>query len=241
MVKRAFLGQEYRMHEWALNRFQAVDLFDLLDSLGPERVGQGGVLELSNVRGEKLFWKLDDLRPFKPVVVIGLDDEKNLFQVSSFYLGKREYSWEEPEQPVPPMVRSLGAFIYFLKPPPERFYPRYQAQFALTLDSFSLREDDPLTAFADLDVPMFQLITADNGCVSCHMLRGVGASAHHLTAEQAEPHGGYALALESYDPGVWKRFIFEQESVAELIGVSPNVLPPNLGKQLYQLVEDERD
>lgn len=241
MVKRAFLGQEYRLDEWALKRFQAVDLFELLDSLGSERTGKGDWLQTTNARGEKLFWKLDELRPYRPVVVIGLDDEQELFRVTSFYLARREYSWVEPEGMLPPMARSLGAFIYFLDTPPEKFYPRYQAQFALTPDSFRLLDSDPLQPLDDLDPALYRLITVDNGCTSCHSFRGVGAKAHHLTAASAEPHGGYALPLESYAPDVWKRFIFEQRAVAELIGVSPNLLPEDLGRQLYQLVENARE
>lgn len=240
MVKRAFLGQEYRLDEWVLARFQAVDLFDLLARLGSERTGSGDWLQTTNVRGEKLFWKLDELRPYRPVVVIGLDDEQELFRVTSFYLARREYSWVKPEDLLPPMARSLGAFIYFLKTPPEKFYPRYQAQFALTPDSFTLLDSDPLQPLYDLDPSLRKLIVEDNGCVSCHRLRGVGAKAHHLTAADAEPHGGYALPLERYAPDVWKRFIFQQREVAELIGVSPNLLPDALGKQLYELVENER-
>jgi acetyl esterase/lipase len=240
MVKRAFLGQEYRLEEWALTRFRAVDLFELLEHLGTERTGSGDWLQTTNVRGEKLFWKLDEMRPYRPVVVIGLDDEQELFRVTSFYLAKREYSWVEPEGLLPPMARSLGAFIYFLKPPPDKFYPRYQAQFALTLDSFRLLDSDPLQVLRNLDPALRQLVIVDNGCVSCHAFRGVGAKAHHLTAVAAEPHGGYALPLVSYAPDVWKNFIFDQRAVAELIGVSPNVLPDALGKQLYRLVENER-
>lgn len=240
-VKRAFLGQEYRLNEWPLQSFETVDLFELLDALELDTQADGAVLETTNVRGEKLFWKLDDLRPWEPAVVIGLDDEQNLFRVSSFYLGKREYSWEEPPAAgMPPMVRSLGAFIYFRKTPPKRYAPRYQAQMALTLDSFRILPVSPLDVFADLDEPLFRLITVDNGCTSCHRLRGVGAKAHHLTAVDMKPHGGYALDLESYAPDVWKRFIFDQAEVAALIGVSPNNLPEPLDRQLYQLVEDER-
>jgi hypothetical protein len=58
-------------------------------------------------------------------------------------------------------------------------------------------------------------------CLTCHALGGVGAKSHHTNGITARPQGGYALPLESYDPEVMRRFLFDQKSVAKTMGVSP--------------------
>jgi hypothetical protein len=57
----------------------------------PADAGGGDYLVISNVRNEKLFWDRREIAPYKPVIVIGLDDERNLFRQVSF-IGRR--SWQ---------------------------------------------------------------------------------------------------------------------------------------------------
>jgi hypothetical protein len=85
--------------------------------LPPQTAGRGDYLITTNIRNEKQFWKRQQIEPYQPVIVIGLDDEKNLFQLGVFYRAHREYSWKSGAQP-PMMARPLGAFIHFLKEPP---------------------------------------------------------------------------------------------------------------------------
>lgn len=40
---------------------------------------------LTNVRGEKIYWRYADIAPYQPQFVIGLDDERNLFRLAVFY------------------------------------------------------------------------------------------------------------------------------------------------------------
>jgi hypothetical protein len=53
-------------------------------------------------------------------------------------------------------------------------------------------------------------------------------------------HGGLALPLESYPPEVWKAFIFDQNSVAERIGASPNPVAEQSRGLLFDVVNRSR-
>ena len=66
----------YELEEWPLEKFYGVDLFAFLDSLPAEKVGRGEYLITTNIRNEKQFWKREQLEPYKPMIVNGLDDEK---------------------------------------------------------------------------------------------------------------------------------------------------------------------
>jgi hypothetical protein len=135
----------------------------------------------------------------------------------------------------------LGAFLYFLEPPAKPLLPPTFAQFSLVEKSFQRSQEDPLARLRDLDPELFAVMTVGNGCIHCHRFRDVGTNAGHLRAVDAEFQGGFALPLEKYPPPVWRRFVFEQEAVARIIGVSPNVVPEPAARRLYELVERERD
>jgi hypothetical protein len=234
-----FESLRYELQEWPpLETFHAIDLFDYVDSLPPEKRGEGGYLITTNVRNEKQFWKRDQIEPYRPVIVIGLDGEKNVFRVGLFYRANRQYTWKDGPQP-PLMARPLGAFIYFLKEPPEEL--RLQAaQNALTENSFKLFAGDPLAGLKNLRKDLYETVTFANGCVFCHSVGGVGSRSHHVTASSGAPYGGFALPLESYPPGVWKSFIFDQEKVARKIGASPNVVAEGARQALYEFVNKSR-
>ncbi len=229
----------YELKEWPLEKFYAVDLFAFLDSLPAEKVGRGEYLITTNIRNEKQFWKREQLAPYKPVVVIGLDDEKNLFRLGVFYHANREYSWKTGPQP-PMMARPLGAFIYFFKEPPDPL--RVQAaQNALTEDSFRRVAGDPLGTLKFMRKDLYETVTHRNGCVYCHELRGIGSRSHHVAAATGAPHAGFALPLESYPAEVWKSFIFDQNSVARKIGASPNPVAEDVRQPLYEWVNAVRE
>jgi arylformamidase len=233
-----YANLRHELQEWPLQTFHAIDLFEFIDALPPEKVGRGGYLVTTNIRNEKQFWKREHIEAYKPVIVIGLDEEKNLFRLGVFYRALREYSWKSGPQP-PMMARPLGAFIHFLKePPPEMTLQA--AQFALTEDSFRLAATDPLAGIGDLSQDLYEAVTARNGCVYCHSLRGLGSRSHHVVAATGVAHGGEALALESYPPGVWRKFIFDQLNVAKTIGASPNVVSEEVRQPLFELVNRSR-
>jgi hypothetical protein len=228
----------YELLAWPLQKYHAIDLFDFLRALPADKAGRGDYLVTTNIRNEKQYWRRDQIEPFKPVIVVGLDDEKNLFRLAVMYRALREYSWKSGEQP-PMMARPLGGFIHFLKPPPAQFAMQ-AAQFGLTVDSFRWQADDPLAALAGLPKPLYETITVQNGCVYCHQLRGIGSRSHHRAAVSGAAHGGEALALEDYPADVWRNFIFDQVNVAKKIGASPNVVPEQSRQALYELVNHAR-
>lgn len=228
----------HELQEWPMESYQAIDLFEFLDSFPAEKVGRGEYLVTTNIRQEKQYWKRDQLKLYKPVIVIGLDDEKNLFRLGVFYRENVEYSWKTGSQP-PMMAHPLGAFIHFLKDPPPEI-PMHPAQFALTEASFRLSADDPLAGLKDLRKDIHETLTFRNGCIYCHTLRGVGAKSHHVTASAGTPHGGLALPLESYPVEVWKGFIFDQTAVAKKIGVSPNPVADGTRQAFFDLVNKSR-
>lgn len=239
-VSRLFHGREHKLTVWPYKKYYAIELTALLEQLGTDKTGRGEYLELTNIRDEKVFWKLSDIKAYNPVVVVGIDDEKNLYKFTTFYQAKRQYSWQETEQPSV-MVRPLGAFIFFQKEPPDIYNPAFYAHYALTLDSFKLHKTDPLADLSDFSPAFFKMFVYTNGCTSCHSFRGVGTRAHHDNALTLEAEGGFALPLESYPPAVWREFVFNQEAVANKIGVLPNTLPKEFQQELYETIERERN
>jgi len=237
-VSAIYSSVSYELKEWPFETYHAIDLFEFLDSLPAEKVGRGEYLVTTNIRGDKQYWKREQLRPYKPVIVVGLDDERNLFRLGVFYRANLEYTWKAGPQP-PMMARPLGAFMHFLKEPPPEI-PVHQAQFAQTEDSFRLVADDPLAGLKDLRKDIYEALTFRNGCVYCHSLRGVGPQSHHVTASKGAAHGGLALSLESYPAEVWKNFIFDQTTVAKKIGASPNPVAEGTRQAFYELVNKSR-
>ncbi len=91
---------------------------------------------LKNIRNEVQVWHRDKIKPYKPVIVIGVDDEKNLFKLQLFYRMAREYSWLEGAAP-PDMALPLGAFVYFENAPPRALRPQLW-HYGLTIEASSL-------------------------------------------------------------------------------------------------------
>ena len=232
-------GMRYELLEWPLETYQAIDLFAYLDSLPPDKAGRGDYLTVTNFRNEKLFFDRRQIEPYKPVIVVGLDDEKNLFRLGVFYQALREYSWKGGAKP-PLMARPLGAFIHFLEEPPPELI-RQAPYYGLTENSFQFVADDPLASLKDLPKEVYDAVTVRNGCVYCHSFRGVGPQSNHITASNSRPHGGLALPLESYPENVWKEFMFNQEAVAKKIGASPNIVGEEARQALYDLVVESRN
>ena len=121
------------------------------------------------------------------MIVIGVDDEKNLFRFSTFYRMFHEYSWKSGAQP-PPLTMTLGAFISFLEPPP-RGLGAQSWHFGLRENSFRRVQGDPLKAIRDVPSDVEEALTFRNGCVYCHSFRGTGARSHHVHALTGKPQG----------------------------------------------------
>jgi hypothetical protein len=230
---------QFELNSYPFEEFHAIELSRVLGSQPRERIGSGDYLVLTNARRERVFWRLREIEPYQPVVVVGLDDERNLFRLSTFYRNKRAYSWTDDKTEM--SVRSLGAFIYFLKPPPPRFNAPATARFSLTIDSFRLAEQDPLAAMADLPPDVHDVMYFRNSCFSCHSFRGTDVRSGHIRARDGEPQGGYALPLESYPPDVWRQFMLDHKKSAAAIGVRPNPVAGPVAAKLFDIVVKERE
>ena len=232
-------GALFELNSYPLKEFHAIELSRFLESQPRQKIGSGDYLVLTNARKEKVFWRLSEIEPYQPVIVVGLDDERNLFRLSAFYHNKRAYSWTEEKTAL--SVRSVGAFIYFLKPPPPRFDGPTTAAYSLTSDSFRRTARDPLAAMAELPQDVHDVMSFRNGCFSCHSFRGTDVRSGHIRARDAELQGGFALALESYPADVWRQFMFEHPKSAAAIGVRPNPVTGPAATTLFDLVVKERE
>lgn len=224
------------------SRYKAIDLVALLDAMDPAVLGRGEWLEISNARGEKAFFEMDRIRELAPRVVIGLGDEQNLFKATDLYHTKRRYSWVDASPSRVDMARPLGAFLYFPdEEPPNSESNRLIGRYSLTSDSFRLRATDPLAPLADLPPLVADALVSEHTCISCHRFREVGGRAFHIRARDGQAMGGHALPLERYPAVVWKRFVFEQQQVAEEVGANVVDFDPLMGKALYDFVVEERE
>lgn len=238
MLLFIYRGRKDELKEWPLQQYHAVDLFPFLDSLPKARVGEGEFLIVTNVRGERLVWQRNQIERHRPVLVVGIDDERNLFRFSTFYHMHAEYSWK-PAGRTPLLTMSLGAFLYFLDEPPAALAAQ-SWHFGLTADSFRRAAVDPLRSVKDVPPDVYEALTFRNGCVYCHTFRGTGSRSHHVEARTGNPAGGFALPLESYPLEVWKTFMFDQESVAKKMGAFPNLVSQSAKQPLFELVNQAR-
>lgn len=234
MLEFIYRDRKEELQEWPLKRFHALDLFAFLNALPKAQAGEGDYVVLTNVRGEQQVWQRKQIEAYKPVIVIGVDDEKNLFRFSTFYRMLHEYSWKPGSQP-PPLTMTLGAFIYFLESPPKELTAQ-SWHFGLTENSFRRFKDDPLKAIRDVPKDVEEALTFRNGCVYCHSFRGAGARSHHVHAMTGKSQGGFALALEDYPPEVWRNFMFNQVDVAKKMGAMPNIVQESARPALFDLV-----
>src|SRR5262249_37302596 len=78
-----------------------------------------------------------------------------------------------------------------------------------------------LAPIRNLPEELVSALTGKEGCLTCHKLRGVGASAYHVRASDGGANGARGLALEEYPSGVLWRFLIDQDAVAESFGVMP--------------------
>lgn len=226
------------LREWPLKQYHAIDLFSYLNALPKAQAGEGDFVTMTNLRNERQVWHRKEIEAYRPVVVVGIDDERNLFRFSTFYHMLEEYSWK-PSGRTPLLTMTVGGFIYFQNEPPRHL----QAQswhFGLAADSFRRTSEDPLRAIKDVPREVYDALTYRNGCVYCHSFRGVGSRSHHVQALTSQPKGGFALPLESYPPEVWRRFVFEQEAVAKKMGAFPNLVAESARGVLFELVNQSR-
>ncbi len=230
----------YELYPLPGKTYQAIDLLGYLAGRPKSDVGEGDWLVVSNLRGEQQYFPREVLKKTQPVIVVGLDDEDNLYRLFTFYRMKRAYSWIESDERMPTMIRPLGAFLHFRTPPPADLRNKTFAACGLDAASFHWVENDPLAPMRSFTGGLREAMIGTQGCLKCHAFRGAGARAHHVLAESGEPYGAFALPLEDYPSDVLRRFLFEQEKVAQSFGVMPLPVEQSVGRQLFDAVERER-
>jgi hypothetical protein len=234
-------GRTFELSPWPGKTYQAIDLLDYLAGRPEAEVGRGHWLLVSNLRGETQYFSRDVLEKVRPVIVVGLDDEDNLYRLFTFYRLKRAYSWIKGEEPMPMMIRPLGAFLHFQTPPPADLRNATYAPFGLDATSFHWVDKDPLGPVRSLAGGLREAMIGEQGCLKCHEFRGVGARAHHVLAASGKPYGAFGLPLEEYPTDVLRRFLFEQDAVAKSFDVVPLRVDQAVAAQLFDLVTREKN
>ena len=235
-----FFGEaRFELHPLPGKTYQAIDLLGYLAERPKSDVGEGDWLVVSNLRGEQQYFPREVLKKTRPVIVVGLDDEDNLYRLFTFYRLKRAYSWIESDERMPMMIRPLGAFLHFRTPPPADLRIMSFAAFGLDAASLHWVENDPLAPLRSLTGGLREALIGEQGCLKCHNFRGVGARAHHALALDGKPYGAFGLPLEDYPSDVLRRFLFEQDAVAESFGVLPLRVEKTVAGQLLDMVNHE--
>ncbi|MFT3771088.1 MAG: GDSL-type esterase/lipase family protein [Minicystis sp.] len=237
-----FFGEEkFALYPFPGKTYQAIDLLGYLDQRPKSEVGEGDWLVVSNLRGEQQYFSREVLKKTQPVIVVGLDDEDNLYRLFTFYRMKRAYSWIESDERMPVMIRPLGAFLHFRTPPPAELRNKTYAPFGLDAASFHWVKSDPLAPLRSLTGGVREALIGEQGCLTCHNFRGVGARAHHALALDGKPYGAFGLPLEEYPSDVLQRFLFEQDAVARSFGVRPLRVEKTVAGQIFEMVSHEKD
>ena len=220
--------------QWRFKTYQAFDFLAYRDSQ-PQLKGRR-YLVLRNKIGQFLSLDLEKYAAYRPVIVVGIDHEKNLFRINWFFKNKAQYSWRPRLSDPKISVNPLGAFLHFQKPLPKSLEIAFSTRSKLSFDSLRFVDEDPLKPLHRYSSVVKRTITSGNHCINCHSLDGLGGKAHHIQAENGLPQGGFALALRHYPNEVLRAFLYNQEDVAAQIGVAPNPVSQQEAKALWALL-----
>ncbi len=229
-ILKAFYAYDLNLlKQWPLKQYKAFNLVKYRDHL-PENK-QGRFVVFSNSKGHKFYLDLQRYEKYKPEFVVAIDDEENLYRMTSFYKTRRFYSWEEGG-PSNDMLysQSLGAFIHFQNPPPAHMELPYLQYSSILFESIYFTDQDPYAEFNDLSAPAFDVLTLN--CIPCHSINDIGGAAHHLDYLTIKPQPGFAQPLLTYSKQVLENFFFNQTATAQLIGVNPNYVENKVGEEL---------
>lgn len=234
-ILNAFYAHDANLiKQWPLKTYHAFDLIAYRNSLPKEK--QGRYASFSNRKGHKFYLDLEKFSAYGPEFVIGIDDEKNLYRLTSFYKTKRFYSWKEggPENDML-YSQSLGAFIHFQSPLPRDEELPYLQYSSILFESISFTDNDPYQKITKLSDNAFNVVTLN--CLPCHSIEDVGGAAHHLDFRTVQAQPGFAQPLLSYPRDVLNNFFFNQTETAKLIGVNPNYVEIEVGRELIDWLQ----
>ena len=237
-ILAAFFHHEpYQLKQWPLNTYLGFDLLTYRSLLPVEE--QGRYVTFTNRKGHRFFLDLDRYGRYQPELVVGIDDERNLYRMSTFYRTKRFYSWE-PGGPDPDTlyVQSLGAFIHFRKSLPQQYELPFLQYSTIKFDSIAFSNIDPYAGIKNLTQRAFRVLTQN--CIPCHSVDGIGGAAYHMDSQTGEPQPGFARPLRTYSKEIYQNFFFNQTTTAALIGVNPNYVERRVAEELLPwLTENE--
>ncbi len=219
------------LKQWPLNNYKAFNLLKYRDYMPEDK--RGRFVTFVNRKGHRFYLDLNRYQQYKPEFVIAIDDEDNLYRMTSFYKTRRYYSWEKGGPDKDTLYsQSLGAFIHFQVPPPPQLELPYLQYSSILFDSIEFTDQNPYENLKGLSDPAFGVLTMN--CIPCHSVDGVGGAAHHLHYLTAKPQPGYAKPLRSYSKEVLENFFFNQTATAQLIGVNPNYVEEAIGQELQE-------
>lgn len=225
------------LKQWPLEEYKAFNLIKYRNYLPEEQRGRYAIF--SNRKGHKFYLDLHTYGEYQPEIVVAIDDENNLYRMTSFYKTRQYYSWKQggPERNML-YSQSLGAFIHFQSPPPVDLELPYLQYTSILFESIEFTDQNPYADLNELSAPAYNVLTAN--CIPCHSVNGVGGAAHHLDYLTLEPQPGFAQPLLTYSHDVLDNFFFNQTATAQLIGVNPNYVDANIGRELIDWLESQR-
>ncbi len=229
-ILKAFYAYEPRLlKQWPLKSYQAFNLLKYRDSLPVDK--QGRYVSFQNRKGHKFYLDLDIYSQFGPEFVVAIDNENNLYRLTSFYITKQYYSWRKGGPNAGELYsQSMGAFVHFQKPLPAKYELPYLQYSSIMMDTIEFSNDDPYKTFDGLTEPSLHVLTMN--CLPCHKVNGMGGAAFHLDYLTGKSKPGFAKPLLYYSEDVLNNFFFNQTATAKLIGVNPNYVDPVIGQEL---------
>ena len=225
------------LKQWPLKEYKAFDLIKYRNSLPEDKRGRFAIF--SNRKGHKFYLDLKFYEQYQPEFVVAIDDEDNLYRMTSFYKTRQYYSWQQggPDKDML-YSQSLGAFIHFRIPPPADMELPYLQFTSILFESIEFTDQNPYSGLTGLSTAAYKVLTAN--CIPCHSVNNVGGAAHHLDYLTLEPQPGLAQPLLTYSHEVLENFFFNQTATAQLIGVNPNYVEANVGRELITWLQSKR-
>ena len=237
-ILKAFYAHEPRLlKQWPLETYKAFDLLKYRDSLPSSQ--QGRYVSFKNRKGHQFYLDLDIFAEYEPKFVISIDDEDNLYRLTSFYITKRYYSWREGGPKNDELYsQSMGAFIHFKRPLPSKIELPYLQYSSILMETIKFSNDNPYESLEGLSDEAFRVVTLN--CIPCHKVNGVGGAAFHLDYLTGESKPGFAKPVLSYSQDVLNNFFFNQTATAKLIGVNPNYVDLEVGHELFEWIQSKQ-
>lgn len=237
-ILSAFFSHEpYQLKQWPLEKYKSFDILKYRSHLAEEK--QGRYVTFTNRKGHRFYLDLDRYGRYQPEFVIAIDDETNLYKMSTFYKTKQFYSWEQggPNKDML-YVQSLGAFIHFRVSVPQQYELPYLQYSTIVFESIEFTDKDPFAGINNLTQPAFRVLTQN--CIPCHSVDGVGGAAYHMDSKVGEPQPGFAQPLRTYSKEIYKNFFYNQTATAALIGVNPNYVDRHIADELLPWLTEQK-